>query len=74
MTEVTRVPIQPIAKGSLTKIWVGVIIAVLLGASLAWAAVPKGFSIDTLVAGGGGRERKQPDTQPTKRTYGGFLF
>lgn len=53
MTEVTRVPIQPIAKGSLTKIWLGVVIAILLGAGLAWAAVPKGFSIDTLVAGEG---------------------
>ena len=53
MTEVTRVPIQPIAKGSLTKIWVGVIIAVLLGAGLAWAATPKGFSVDTIVAGEG---------------------
>lgn len=53
MTEVTRVPIRPIAKGSLTKIWLGVIIAVLLGAGLAWAAVPKGFSIDTLVEGTG---------------------
>ena len=53
MTEVTRVPIQPIAKGSLTKIWLGVVIAILLGAGLAWAAVPKGFAIDTLVAGEG---------------------
>ena len=53
MTEITRVPIQPVAKGSLTKIWLGVIIAVLLGAGLAWAAVPKGFSIDTIVAGEG---------------------
>ncbi len=53
MTEITRVPIQPIAKGSLTKIWLGVVIAILLGAGLAWAAVPKGFSVDTLVAGEG---------------------
>ena len=53
MTEVTRVPIQPIAKGSLTKIWLGVLVAILIGAGLAWAAVPKGFSIDTLVAGEG---------------------
>lgn len=53
MTEVTRVPIRPVAKGSLTKIWLGVIIAVLIGAGLAWAAVPKGFTIDTLVAGEG---------------------
>lgn len=53
MTEITRVPIQPIAKGSLAKIWLGVIVAVLLGAGLAWAAVPKGFSIETLQAGEG---------------------
>lgn len=53
MTEVTRVPIQPIAKGSLTKIWLGVVVAILLGAGLAWAAVPKGFSVDTIVAGEG---------------------
>ncbi|MEO1220419.1 MAG: peptidylprolyl isomerase, partial [Pseudomonadota bacterium] len=31
MTEVTRVPIQPIAKGSLTKIWLGVLVAILIG-------------------------------------------
>ncbi len=53
MAEVTRVPLQPIAKGSLTKLWLGVIIAVLIGAGIAWAAAPKGFSIDTIVAGDG---------------------
>jgi FKBP-type peptidyl-prolyl cis-trans isomerase FkpA len=53
MTEVTRVPIQPIAKGSLTKLWLGVVVAVLLGAGLAWAAMPKGLSLDTLTQGSG---------------------
>ena len=53
MAEITRVPLQPVAKGSLTKIWLGVVIAILLGAGLAWAAVPKGFSVDTIVAGEG---------------------
>jgi FKBP-type peptidyl-prolyl cis-trans isomerase FkpA len=53
MTEVTRVPIQPIAKGSLTKLWLGVVVAVLLGAGLDCAAMPKGLSIDTLVEGSG---------------------
>jgi len=53
MTEVTRVPIQPVSKGSLTKLWLGVAIAILLGAGLAIAAVPKGFSIDTIVEGAG---------------------
>ncbi len=53
MTEVTRVPIQPIAKGSLIKIWLGVIVAILLGGALAWAAVPKGLTIDTIEEGAG---------------------
>ncbi|MFN3990570.1 MAG: FKBP-type peptidyl-prolyl cis-trans isomerase [Erythrobacter sp.] len=53
MTEVTRVPIQPIAKGSLTKLWLGVVVAILIGAGLAWAAMPKGLDLDTLVAGSG---------------------
>lgn len=53
MTEITRVPIQPVAKGSLTKLWLGVIIAVLLGAGLAWAALPQGLSVKTIVAGEG---------------------
>jgi FKBP-type peptidyl-prolyl cis-trans isomerase FkpA len=53
MTEITRVPIKPVAKGSLTKIWIGVILAVLVGAGLAWAAVPRGLSLDTEVAGKG---------------------
>lgn len=53
MTEVTRVPLQPIAKGSLTKLWLGVVVAVLLGAGLAWAAAPKGLSVDTITAGTG---------------------
>lgn len=53
MTEVTRVPIRPVAKGSLTKLWIGVVLAVLVGAGLAWAAVPKGLDVDTLIAGTG---------------------
>jgi FKBP-type peptidyl-prolyl cis-trans isomerase FkpA len=53
MTEITRVPIKPVAKGSLTKLWIGVILAVLVGAGLAWAAVPRGLSVDTLVSGKG---------------------
>lgn len=53
MTEITRVPIKPIAKGSLTKLWIGVILALLVGAGLAWAAVPRGLNVDTEVAGTG---------------------
>ncbi|UIP06568.1 FKBP-type peptidyl-prolyl cis-trans isomerase [Erythrobacter sp. SDW2] len=54
MTEVTRVPIQPIAKGSLTKLWLGVIVAALIGAGIAFAAVPRGIDLDTITEGTGG--------------------
>lgn len=53
MTEITRVPIQPIAKGSLTKLWLGVIAAVLLAAGLAWAALPGGVDVDVVAEGTG---------------------
>lgn len=53
MTEITRVPLQPIAKGSLTKLWLGVLVAILIGAGLAWASVPKGLEVDTITAGSG---------------------
>ena len=53
MTEITRVPIQPVAKGSLTKLWLGVVLAIAVGAGLAWAAVPRGVDVDTITAGTG---------------------
>lgn len=53
MTEITRVPIKPVAKGSLTKLWIGVILAVLVGAGLAWAAVPRGLNVEVVQAGTG---------------------
>ena len=53
MTEITRVPLQPIAKGSLTKLWLGVVGAVALGAGVAWASMPAGVEVDTLTAGTG---------------------
>lgn len=53
MAEITRVPLQPIAKGSLTKLWLGVLIALLIGAGVAWSVVPKGVSLDTVTAGSG---------------------
>lgn len=55
MTEVTRVPLQPIAKGSLTKLWIGVIVAIAIAAGLAWYATPKGIEVEQLVAGSGDR-------------------
>lgn len=53
MAEVTRVPLQPIAKGSLLKLWLGVLLAVLVAAGIAWAAMPKGLTVDTISAGEG---------------------
>ncbi|GMN03285.1 FKBP-type peptidyl-prolyl cis-trans isomerase [Erythrobacter sp. MTPC3] len=56
MTEITRVPIKPVSEGSLTKLWLGIAIAILLGAGLAWAAMPsgpRGLEVETLVEGEG---------------------
>lgn len=58
MTEITRVPIQPIAKGSLTKLWLGVAAAVALGAGLAWAAMPRGVDVDVVTQGTGASPAK----------------
>ena len=59
MTEITRVPIEPIARGSLVKLWLGVVAAVLLGAGIAWAALPQGVEVDTLAEGTGPTPTKE---------------
>lgn len=59
MTEVTRVPLQPIAKGSLAKLWLGIAIGIVLGFGLAWLVVPKimatinGVKVETVQEGAG---------------------
>lgn len=53
MAEVTRVPLQPIAKGSLVKLWLGVLVAVVLAVALAFAAQSKGVTVKTVRAGEG---------------------
>jgi FKBP-type peptidyl-prolyl cis-trans isomerase FkpA len=53
MTEITRVPLQPIAKGALGKLWLGVLAALLIAGGIAWASVPVGVKVETLVAGKG---------------------
>ena len=53
MTEIHRVPLQPIAKGSLTKLWLGVVIALLIGGGVAWAARTQGVGVKMLTAGSG---------------------
>ncbi|MGB3378900.1 FKBP-type peptidyl-prolyl cis-trans isomerase [Allopontixanthobacter sediminis] len=53
MTEITRVPLHPIARGSLTKLWLGVVAVILIGAGIAYAAMPAGVSVETVTAGAG---------------------
>jgi FKBP-type peptidyl-prolyl cis-trans isomerase FkpA len=59
MTEITRVPLQPVGKGSLTRLWLGVAVVVLLAALAAWLAAPKvqtlagGVTVETIEAGEG---------------------
>jgi FKBP-type peptidyl-prolyl cis-trans isomerase FkpA len=53
MTEITRVPLQPIAKGALGKLWLGVAVAAAAAAALAWATLPASVKVETLKAGTG---------------------
>ncbi|RVU05378.1 FKBP-type peptidyl-prolyl cis-trans isomerase [Novosphingobium umbonatum] len=53
MTEITRVPLQPLAKGSVSRIWLGSLAAVLLGGVVAVAAKPPLVGVKTLKAGEG---------------------
>ena len=53
MAEVTRVPIRPIRKGSLTKLWLGVAVALVVALALAWWTVPRGVSVEEVTAGTG---------------------
>jgi FKBP-type peptidyl-prolyl cis-trans isomerase FkpA len=53
MTEVTRVPLQPIAKGALNKLWIGVALALLLGGAVALETRQKGLEVDTVTPGKG---------------------
>jgi len=53
MTEITRVPIQRIAQGSLTRLWLGVIVAIVLGAGVAWSTLPASVQVTEIRAGAG---------------------
>ena len=53
MTEITRVPLQPIAKGSLGKLWVGIAAVALAAGGIAWAAMPPQVQVATITAGEG---------------------
>jgi len=53
MTEITRVPLQPIAKGALPKLWVGIAAVALVAGGIAWAAMPPVVDVQTLAVGEG---------------------
>lgn len=53
MTEITRVPLLPISKGSLPKLWIGAAALALAGAGLACATVPASVHVTEIKAGTG---------------------
>lgn len=53
MTEITRVPLQPIARGALTKLWIGVAAVALAAGGIAYAALPPSVQVETVQAGEG---------------------
>jgi FKBP-type peptidyl-prolyl cis-trans isomerase FkpA len=53
MAEVTRVPLQPLKKGALPKLWLGVVALIAAAAALAWAAMPATTHVETLTEGVG---------------------
>lgn len=54
MAEVTRVPLQPIRKGSLTKLWIGLAVVLVAALALAWWAMPRSVALEEVTAGTGG--------------------
>jgi FKBP-type peptidyl-prolyl cis-trans isomerase FkpA len=53
MVEVTRVPLQPVKKGSVVKLWLGLLALLAAAAALAWASMPLSLNVDELQAGVG---------------------
>ena len=41
MSSVTAVPLQPLKKGSMLRLWIGLLVVVLLGVGLAWIGTAK---------------------------------
>jgi len=54
MAEVTAVPLQPIRKGSMFKLWLGVLLVIAAGVAIAWLTTPAMVSVTTVKPGMGG--------------------
>ena len=48
MSEITRVPLQPIAKGAVTKLWVGIAAVALAASGIALATLPPRVDVETI--------------------------
>jgi FKBP-type peptidyl-prolyl cis-trans isomerase FkpA len=57
MTEVTRVPLKPISRGSLLMLVLGIVIGIGLSAAYAYFTVPR-VNVSTVVAGSGDHPQK----------------
>ncbi len=53
MTEITRVPLQPVGQGVLTKLWLGVLFVALCAGALVWFSLPPSVEVITIKAGSG---------------------
>lgn len=53
MTEITRVPLQPIAKGALTKLWLGVAAVALAAGGVVWTSLPPSVDVEVVMEGTG---------------------
>lgn len=53
MAEVTRVPLQPVGKGVLAKLWIGIAVLLLIAAGTAWAMKYDGVTVETVTEGEG---------------------
>ena len=54
MTEITRVPLKPVGKGALAKLWIGIALAVAVALGLAYGCSPQaGYGVTTVKEGSG---------------------
>jgi FKBP-type peptidyl-prolyl cis-trans isomerase FkpA len=53
MSTVTAVPLQPVKRGYLVWLWLGIALAVLLAGALAWAGQVETVKVETVVPGKG---------------------
>jgi FKBP-type peptidyl-prolyl cis-trans isomerase FkpA len=53
MAEVTRVPLQPVSRGSLVMLFLGIVLGLAIAGAFAWWTAPAGVSVEEVRAGTG---------------------